>query len=170
MTLIITLIVLFSLILIDSLTKYLAQTFLAEGEIHECIPHILDTTLVYNKGAAWSFLSDATWLLMLLSLIASGVLVYFVAKNNWKYKKCYSIGVTLMLAGTFGNFIDRFFSVIHLQEGVVDMIIFKPLDSLWNWMTKSSFPIFNFADLCLVIGILFLAVYLIFFQEKSKVQ
>lgn len=162
----ITLLLLGALILSDQLTKYLAQTLLQEGAQKTLIPHILDTTLVYNEGAAWSSFSNATWLLMLLSLVATIVLLYFITKNNWKTKKCYSIAITLMLAGTFGNFIDRFFAVINLQKGVVDMIIFTPLDALWQLIFKSGFPIFNIADVCLVIGIVFLAVDMIFFQEK----
>lgn len=162
----ITLLLLGALIISDQLTKYLAQTLLQEGAQKTLIPHILDTTLVYNEGAAWSSFSNATWLLMLLSLIATIALLYFITKNNWKTKKCYSIAITLMLAGTFGNFIDRFFAVINLQKGVVDMIIFTPLDALWQLIFKSGFPIFNIADVCLVIGIVFLAVDMIFFQEK----
>ncbi|MDE6048025.1 MAG: signal peptidase II [Anaeroplasmataceae bacterium] len=162
----ITLLVLGGLLILDQLTKYLSEIFIARGSEVTLIPHVLDATLTYNTGAAWSFLSDHTWILAVVSFIASAVLVYFITKNNWKKKKCYSIAITLMLAGTFGNFIDRFFSCIGLRDGVVDMIIFKPLDTVWNWITKSGFPIFNVADMCLVIGIVFLAVDIIFFQEK----
>ncbi len=163
-----TLLILGSLLFIDQLTKYLTELLITKGNQVTLIPHILDTTLTYNTGAAWSFLSDQTWILTVISLIASIVLIYFLTKNDWKKKKCYSIAVTLMLAGTFGNFIDRFFSVIKIREGVVDMIILTPLDKLWNLITKSSFPIFNFADMCLVIGIIFLAIDIIFFQEKRS--
>ena len=110
--------------------------------------------------------SDATWLLAILSLVASAVLVYFITKNNWQRKKMYSTAITLMLAGTFGNCIDRIFACFNLREGVVDMIILKPLDYLWEAITKSGFPIFNVADMCLVIGIICLAMDIIFFQEK----
>ncbi len=161
-----TLLLLGGLLFIDQLTKYLSELLIIKGNQVTLIPHILDTTLTYNTGAAWSFLSDHTWILTVISLIASIVLIYFLTKNDWKKKKCYSAAITLMLAGTFGNFIDRFFSVINIREGVVDMIIFTPLDNLWNLITKSSFPIFNFADMCLVIGIVFLAIDIIFFQEK----
>ena len=162
----ITLLILGGLLIIDQLTKYLSELFIAKGSEVTLIPHVLDATLTYNTGAAWSFLSDHTWILAVISFIASAVLVYFITKNNWKKKKCYSTAITLMLAGTFGNFIDRFFACIGAREGVVDMIIFKPLDAIWNWITKSSFPIFNVADMCLVIGIVLLAIDIIFFQEK----
>ena len=162
----ITLLVLGGLLFLDQLTKYLSELLITRGSEVNLIPHVLDATLTYNTGAAWSFLSDHTWILAVISFIASGVLVYFITKNDWKKKKCYSLAITLMLAGTFGNFIDRFFSCIKLRDGVVDMIILKPLDALWSAITKSSFPIFNVADMCLVIGIVLLAIDMLFFQEK----
>ena len=107
-----------------------------KNHIVNLIPHVLDSTLAYNTGAAWSMFSDATWLLAILSLVASAVLVYFITKNNWQRKKMYSTAITLMLAGTFGNCIDRIFACFNLREGVVDMIILKPLDYLWEAITK----------------------------------
>ncbi len=163
---VITLIILGVLLILDQLTKYLAEINLSINQTVTLVPNVLDTTLVYNKGAAWSSFSNATWFLALLSLIASGVLVYFITKNNWKRKKCYSLSITLMLAGTYGNFIDRAMAVFKAREGVIDMIIFKPLDFIWQAITKSSFPIFNVADACLVIGIILLAIDIIFLQEK----
>lgn len=154
------------LLLADQVTKYLAELWIKENQVVNLIPHVLDATLTYNTGAAWSMFSDATWLLAILSLVASAVLIYFITKNNWKKKKMYSTAITLMLAGAFGNCIDRIFACFKLRAGVVDMIIFKPLDSLWRAMTKSGFPIFNIADMCLVIGIICLAIDLLFFQEK----
>ncbi len=162
----ITLLILGLLLVADVVTKYLAQIFLMKGTTTTLIPYILDVTLVYNKGAAWSSFADSTWLLLVLSLIATVVLLYFITKNNWKRKKCYSTAITLMLAGTFGNCLDRFFAVINLQDGVVDMIIFTPLDKLWEKITGSGFPIFNIADMCLVIGIVLIGIDMIFFQEK----
>ncbi|MDE7161839.1 MAG: signal peptidase II [Anaeroplasmataceae bacterium] len=162
----ITLGVLVGILILDQLTKYLCQLFIERGSTVTLIPHVLDATLTYNTGAAWSFLSNQTWILMVISLIASCVMVYYITKNDWKKKKVYSTALTLMLAGTFGNFIDRFFATIGVRDGVIDMIILKPLDSLWYAISKSSFPIFNVADMCLVIGIILLAIDIIFFQEK----
>lgn len=114
----ITLLILGSLLFIDQLTKYLAELFIAKGSTVTLIPHVLEGTLAYNKGAAWSSFSNATWLLALLSLAASIVLVYFITKNNWKKKKCYSLAITLMLAGTYGNFLDRFLLLLENGKGL----------------------------------------------------
>ena len=168
----ITFIILAFVVLSDQITKYLAEIFIAEHKMVEIVPHILTVTKVYNKGAAWSILSDSTWVLVIVSLIATIILFYYILKNDWKTKKCYSIATTLMLGGTFGNLIDRFFAVVYPEgrEGVVDMIILEPLDSVWKFISGSSFPIFNVADIALVVGIAFLTIDILFYQEKRAVK
>ena len=163
---------LFFLLLFDQLTKYLTELFLNGPVVKELIPYVLSVTKVYNTGAAWSSFDGATVFLAIISLIASLVFVYFFTKNNWKRKKCYSIAITCMLAGTYGNFIDRFFASFfpEYRPGVVDMIIFTPLDTLWEKIIGSSFPIFNVADVCLVIGVIFLVIDILFFQERRAVK
>ena len=74
----------------------------------------------------------------------------------------------MLLAGTYGNMIDRFLTVFGLRKGVVDMIILNPLDSLWGVIFKSGFPIFNVADVFLVIGVVLLAIDILFLEEKRN--
>lgn len=162
----ITLLLLALFLFADQFTKYLAEVNIKEFDVVSLIPNLLNGTLTYNKGAAWSMFSDSTLFLAILSLVASIVLIYFIAKNDWKKKKCYSMAITLMLAGTYGNMIDRFMAVFKLRDGVVDMIILEPLNALWNAIFKSNFPVFNVADVCLVIGVVFIAIDVLFFQEK----
>ncbi len=124
-----------------------------------------------NKGMAWSLLSDSTWLLVIISLVASIVLGYFCMKNDWKNKKIKSIGLTLAFAGCFGNLIDRFICITPLKEyrgGVVDMISFGPLNSISQLISKTDFPIFNLADAFLVVGLILYAIYLLFLDGKDK--
>ena len=64
--------------------------------------------------------------------------------------------------------IDRFFTVFKLRDGVVDMIILRPLDSLWQAITGSGFPIFNLADVFLVIGVILLAIDILFLEERRN--
>ena len=47
-----------------------------------------------NTGMAWSLLSDSTWLLVIISIVASIVLGYFCFKNDWKNNKLRSIALT----------------------------------------------------------------------------
>lgn len=168
----ITILILAFIVFSDQTTKYVTELFIDKYETIEIIPYILTATKTYNTGAAWSILSDSTWILTIVSIVATIILAYFVLQNDWKKKKCYSIATTLMLGGTFGNLIDRFIAVVYPEgrKGVVDMIILEPLDALWKLVTGSSFPIFNVADVALVIGIVFLAIDILFFQEKRAVK
>ena len=164
----ITLILLAVFLLADIFTKYFAEVLIAKNDIVTAIPGVLDLTLTYNTGAAWSLFDDNTLFLAILSLVASIVIIVFIMKNDWKTKKIYSLSTCMLLAGTFGNMIDRFLTVFDLREGVVDMIILNPLDSLWSAIFKSRFPIFNVADVLLVLGVILLAIDILFLEDKRE--
>lgn len=98
---------------------------------------ILQFRLVHNTGAAWSLLSDMTWLLGTVSLVVcAGMFIYailWVKKPNW----ILTCGAALVFAGGLGNAIDR------LAQGyVVDFIE----------ATFVDFPVFNVADIGVTCG------------------
>ena len=165
---VITLILLTLFLLADIVSKYFAEIMIAKNDLVNAIPNVLELTLTYNKGAAWGMFDNNTLPLAILSLVASIVIIFFVVKNDWKIKKLYSLSTCMLLAGTFGNMIDRFMTVFNIREGVVDMIILTPLDSLWYALFKSSFPIFNVADAFLVVGVVLLAIDILFLEEKRN--
>lgn len=167
---VLTLILLTIFLLMDIFSKYLVEVFIPHLTEIEAIPNVLDLTLSYNTGMAFSMLDDSTLLLAILSLVASIFMIFLVLQNDWKTKKVYSIASTMILAGTYGNMIDRFLTVFGLRKGVVDMIIFKPLDWITNLITgsNSGFAVFNIADAFLVIGVILLAIDILFFEERRK--
>lgn len=129
--------------LLDQLTKYLALSYLSSAPFN-LIDDFLRLNLVYNEGAAFSLLAGNTIFLLLTSLAAMIfiILLSFVLPLNA------SPFLGLILGGAFSNFYDR------LRLGyVVDMIDFK----FW--------PVFNVADIFIVIGTLGLALFLLL--EKS---
>jgi signal peptidase II len=157
----ITLIIAAVLLFADQITKYLTEIFIDKYEMVEAIPNLLTLTKVYNKGAAWSFLSDTTWVLVIISFIGMFVLGYYSYKNDWKNKKVYSTGITMAFAGCVGNLIDRLISITPLSEGspgVVDMISFEPLNWISQAISGYDFPTFNIADICLVVGMILIAI------------
>lgn len=169
---IITLILIVVFLLTDQVSKYLAETLINQFQTIEVIPYVLDLTLVYNKGAAWGFLSDSTWVLVIISIIGSVFLGWYSFQNNWKTKKILSLGVTLSFAGCVGNLIDRFMAVVpglkEIRPGVVDMISFEPLNAISTLLTGNDFPVFNIADSFLVIGVILISIDMLFFEEKRK--
>ena len=129
------------IIVFDQLTKYWVQLSFFEGERVNLLP-ILDFTLVYNKGAAWSFLSDAggwqRWLFTAISSVVSIVLVIWIHRLV-AIQKILLIALTLILAGAVGNLIDRI-----ILGKVVDFVLF--------YYDGHYFPAFNVADSAITLG------------------
>ena len=109
-------------------------------------------THIRNSGAAWSMMSGKTWFLIglpLVVLIAAVIYMYKIRKGS----KLELVSLAMVLAGGIGNLIDR----IRVKE-VVDYIKFEPI----------NFPIFNFADICIVIGGILFVICFCFLDEKKK--
>lgn len=157
---IITLIFIVLVILIDQAVKLVVDNYLAIRENLVVIPNFFSITRVYNTGAAWGMFGDSTIVLMIISIVASLVALYASTWNDFKKKKTYSIAICLIVGGAVGNLLDRSFTVAGLYQGVIDMFAFS--------FGSYDFPVFNVADACLVIGVILLAIDVIFFQEKRR--
>ncbi|MTV81154.1 signal peptidase II [Secundilactobacillus folii] len=137
------------LFLADQWIKHLVVANIALGGSHTVVSGILSLTYIRNDGAAWSMLEGQQWLFIIISLVALAVMLWFFVRyrRNWHYE----IGLAFMIAGTLGNFYDRL-----INGFVVDMF---QLDFV-------NFPIFNFADSCLTIGVIWIMVVL-FFEDSA---
>lgn len=124
----------FILILIDQIVKYHISTHYLVGASTVIIPKIFNITYAENTGAAFSLLTDNTMLIIIISFILLYVLYKYVFVGD-KYN-----GVKmLILGGILSNLIDRIF-----RGHVIDYLDFN--------IFGYSFPIFNIADICIVIG------------------
>lgn len=140
------------LILVDQLTKLLTRAHIEPGGSVPFLPHVLDLTYVKNTGAAFSILEEHTWLLTLFS----AVIVLLIAWLLWKKFFTNRLGMfsaVLILAGGVGNLIDR-----AVFGYVTDMI-----RTLFM-----QFPVFNVADCCITVGVVLLAIYVLFFYKEDK--
>ncbi|MDN2452919.1 signal peptidase II [Lactobacillus sp. UCMA15818] len=127
----------FAIILLDQIVKLLVVSNIPLNSSVQLIPSTLSIAHIRNYGAAWNIFTGQKWFLFLITVIALGVLGYLFFKlwKNWVY----ALGISLMIGGTLGNFIDR------IRIGyVVDML---QLDFI-------NFPIFNVADSALSVGVL----------------
>lgn len=147
----------------DQISKYAAEYYLKDAGTVSFIPGFIDFKLVYNKGAAWGMGDGAIWSRILLCSISWIVfiglpiyIVYLMAKGK-KINTLFTICLGLILAGDFGNLIDRTF---FFERGVIDFI------SIQSWFP--GFGIFNIADSCLVVGILLLLVYFIIEEVNEQ--
>ncbi len=133
-------------IVLDQLTKYIAE---AELLLHRPVAMFpgFNFTLMYNKGAAFSFLSEAGgWqriFFVILSTVIS-IFLFFWLKQLTQDKKqkdnnLLQIAISLILGGAIGNLIDR-----ALTGEVVDFI--------QVYYTTNYFPAFNIADSAITLG------------------
>ncbi|WP_125981565.1 signal peptidase II [Loigolactobacillus iwatensis] len=134
----------------DQGLKYWIVSNISLNQTQTVMPGLLSLTHLRNTGAAWSILEGQRWFFYVITLVAVAIICYLLftqGKKNWLF----ALGLSFMLAGAIGNFIDR------LRLGyVVDMF---QLDFI-------NFPIFNIADSSLTIGVILIFCYLIFFDEK----
>ncbi len=117
-------------------------------------------TLAYNTGIAFSIDMGGRFVLASVSFLASLVIIYLILKTDIK-KKLELWAFSFILGGAVGNMIDR-----ALYGKVVDFI-----DCDFPDLIMERWPIFNIADSFVTIGMVFLAVqYLFFEQKKSDIQ
>ena len=128
-------------IALDQWTKLLALRVLDYGVPQE-VTGFFNLTLLYNRGAAFSFLSDAGgwqhWLFSGLAVVISLVLVVWLYRQPRK-ARLEPLALALVLGGALGNLLDR------LRLGhVVDFIQLHYRDFYW--------PAFNIADSAITLG------------------
>lgn len=142
------------ILVIDQITKYVVVNNIDLYEVKEVIPGILSWMYIRNTGAAWSILEGQMWFFYIITFAVVIAVIYIMqkyAKDNWLF----SLGLSLILAGALGNFIDR------LRLGyVVDMI---RLDFM-------NFPIFNVADMSLSIGVAIIILYVLLDEKNKKLS
>jgi len=135
-----------AVIVVDQLSKlWIVGHFHVDERVH-LLP-VLDITLWYNTGAAFSFLSSASgwqrWLFTALAFVVGVGLVLWLKRLKGRSQWLLSCSLALILAGAIGNVIDR------LRIGhVVDFVL-----AHWN---NAYFPAFNVADSAITIGAAFL--------------
>ncbi len=142
------------ILLIDLLTKYLLDANLEYGQIYTIIPYLFNFKMVYNDGAAWGVLSGKQVFLIVMSIVFLFIFTFYYVKEKNK-TWLLTVAYAFLVGGCLGNLYDRV--VIRY---VRDFIQFD----FWQ-----SFPVFNFADVFLSIGVVIFVIYLIiYFVKESK--
>lgn len=135
------------IIIIDQVVKFLVRKNMHLFESISVIPSFFSLTYVENKGAAWGILEDATILLVMISFVAFFSLLKFIQEEKkWNLLKVSAF--SFILGGIVGNLVDRLF--YHSVTDYLDFSIFG-----------YDFPVFNFADIMIVLGAVFLIIEMI---------
>lgn len=122
------------LVVIDQIIKYFSLTSLKAVGSYPIIEGFFHLTYVENRGAAFGMLENRQWLFIIItSIVLLGIFLY-LRKNIDKRLK---LILSVVAAGAIGNLIDRIY-----HGFVVDMFDFR---GIWQF-------VFNFADICVVLG------------------
>lgn len=142
---------------LDQFTKFLVLKSMELHESVELIPNILSFTYTLNSGTAFGFMANMEKVVripfFITITIAAGSVVYAYQRLTPTDKKLTRVALGLVLGGALGNFVDRM-----LYGRVVDFIDAGHL----------HFPfIFNVADACISVGLMFLLVEFIL-EQRAK--
>lgn len=136
-------------ILIDQITKWAVVNYM---NVDESIPVIGEFFSIYshrNRGAAFGILQDQRWFFIIVTVLVIIGIVWFMLRTikSGKRQVLVMTGLSLLLGGAIGNFIDRL-----LMGEVVDFLRFHFDFTLFGLNIDYTYPIFNVADMGVVIG------------------
>ena len=130
------------LIALDQLVKSYIVQQIPLGEVRSWIPNFVSLTYLQNRGAAFSILQDQQFLFAIITLVVIVGAIWYLHKHMedslWMV-----LGLTLIIAGGLGNFIDRISPGFVVDMFHVDFI---------------NFAIFNVADSYLTVGVIILLI------------
>ena len=137
------------LIFLDQAVKGYVVKEIPLGGMRRFIPKVVSLTYLKNSGAAFSMLENQQWFFTIITILAMGTAFVYLYRHI-KGSLWLLVGLTLIISGGIGNFIDR------VRQGfVVDMF---HLDFM-------NFAIFNVADIYLTVGVGLLLIYIL--REES---
>ena len=131
------------ILIIDQVSKSLIEIFFKLNESVMVIKDFFYITVVHNTGGAWSIFSNHSYLFIIASIVAIVLLIKFMFgfKNNLRN----SIAFASLFGGIFSNLADRLF--LGYVRDFLDFKIFG-----------YDYPIFNIADIAIVIGVILLII------------
>lgn len=131
------------LVFIDQITKYIVH-YNRYDLPKTVIKNILEITYCENTGIAFGIFSGKIVIISIITIILLLSIVFLIKANFNKINKLALLGIVFVISGGIGNFIDRIF-----RGYVIDFIDFGQL---------VNFPIFNFADICVVLGVIIVGI------------
>lgn len=143
--------IVFGLLLLDQITKFLAECNLIENPL-VLINQVFELHYTKNTGCAWSLLSNNTTILIVFTSIILLFLALILFSGKIK-NKLFLFSLILIFSGGIGNLIDRVF-----RGYVIDFF----------YISCINFPIFNVADCYVCIGAILLLLYIIFFYDDKE--
>ena len=144
-------------IIIDQLTKLYIDRSMKLFQTTPVIEGLFSITYLRNRGAAFSFLSDASWRLpfFILATLIAVVAIIVAFRKLRDDQRFAATSLALILSGAIGNLIDR----VRMGE-VIDF-----LDVYWR---TYHWPAFNVADSAICVGVAMLALDMFREEQRNK--
>jgi len=142
------------IILADQITKSAATQYLMGERPIEIIKNFVELHYVKNYGAAFGILQNQRWFFIVITSIVVFAMVVYMLRNSKNITILTKLSISMLSGGAVGNLIDR----VRLGY-VVDFI---KLD-----LKIYNFPVFNIADIFIVVGTALL-VYTVLFDKLEK--
>lgn len=137
-----------TILILDQITKYMVKTRFMVNESIAVIENIFHLTYVRNFGAAFGILKHQKLFFIFLTTVVLIGIIIFLRKQPHIHSIA-KVSLSLIVGGAIGNLIDR------IAYGyVIDFFDFR----IW--------PVFNIADMAIVIGACLLSYYLIFMEPS----
>lgn len=140
-------------ILIDQIIKIIISNSINYLDSIKVIPGFFNITNVHNTGAAWSMFSGKQIVLIFVAIIVVATIYLFFIKDK-KLNNLEQIIYGLLIGGICGNLIDRI-----IYNYVIDYLEFI--------FGSYHYPVFNFADILIVVSI-FALIILSFKEDLCK--
>lgn len=144
------------IIIADQLSKYLAVEFLMDKRPIVVINNLIELHFVKNFGAAFGILQNQRWFFIVITFLVLTGIIIFVIKKKDSLHFFTKLSLGALLGGAIGNLIDR------VKLGYVVDFIKVDLGRLYD------FPVFNIADIFIVIGTLLLVLLILLDRHEIK--
>ncbi|TET21173.1 MAG: signal peptidase II [Candidatus Cloacimonadota bacterium] len=144
-----------SVIICDQISKFIISNTMFLGQSIRVIGSFVRITYVRNPNAAFGIPVGPPLLMMVLTSIATLLLIFYFSRLKEKGCLLY-VGLAMIIGGAIGNLIDRF----RIQQ-VIDFIDVS--------VKRFHWPVFNIADSFVTIGIIVILWAWIFGEKKERV-
>lgn len=144
------------IILLDQITKSFAINHLKGSKPISIIEGVFEFVYVENRGAAFGILQDRRTLFIIITILVISFVVVYAYKNSNQLTLFSKITLAMLIGGAVGNLIDR------IRYGFV--VDFIKVDLIRSY----NFPVFNIADIFIVISTILLAYVILF--DKYELQ
>ncbi len=140
-------------LILDQITKIIVSSYLTLNKPIQVIKNFFSLTLCHNEGAAWGMFSNARIIIIIGTILAIILIYHYI--YCFKENKRNNLAFGLLIGGLAGNLIDRIF--FGYVRDFLDFYIFG-----------YDYPIFNLADICIVIGVFLLIISIIKGDDKDE--